>query len=61
MSSTSSLPHEGGLPIDWAWLDQQEIVEETGFVKHVRTRAPLEIKVDGRSRRGVVARGGDAQ
>lgn len=53
-----SLPRENGLPIDWEWLDQQEIVQETGFVKHVRTRCPLEIKVDGRSRRGVVARGG---
>jgi hypothetical protein len=52
-----SLPEGSGPPVDWEWLDQQETVQETGFVKHVRTRSPLRIQVDGRSRRGVVARG----
>ena len=52
-----SLPEGNGLPVDWEWLERQETVQETGFVKHVRTSSPLEIKVDGRNRRGLVARG----
>jgi hypothetical protein len=39
-------------PIDWKWLDGQEPAAETEFVRHVRLRAPLRIKVDGRTGRG---------
>ncbi len=38
--------------IDWKWLDAQETAAETDFVRHVRLRAPLRIKVDGRTGRG---------
>jgi hypothetical protein len=51
-----SVPEDSGLPICWDWLAQQETVHESRFVKHVRTRSPLTVRVDGRSRRGVVAR-----
>ncbi len=36
-------------PIDWGWLASQETVAETDHVRHVRLRAPLRIKVDGRT------------
>lgn len=42
--------------IDWEWLGSQETVARTEHVRHVRTAAPLVLRVDGRSRRGVVTR-----
>ena len=48
------VPHRGGPCIDWDWLARQETAAETDFVRHVRTRSPLRVKVDGRSGRGVV-------
>jgi hypothetical protein len=50
--------HDGSFPIDWDWLNRQQVVSETEFVRHVRPSAPLSVRVDGRSARGViVARG----
>jgi hypothetical protein len=49
-----SVPHAGAYQIDWEWLDHQEIVDETQFTRHVKLCAPLLIKVDGRSGRGVI-------
>jgi hypothetical protein len=43
--------------IDWAWLDAQPAERETEQVRHVRLAAPLTVKVDGRSGRGVIRRG----
>jgi hypothetical protein len=40
--------------IDWGWLNRQDAVSETEFVRHVRLGAPLKIKVDGRTSRGVI-------
>ena len=40
--------------IDWSWLNCQNVIGETQFVKHVRLRRPLKIEVDGRRRRGVI-------
>ena len=51
-----SIHHAGEWAIDWDWLERQQCVAETRFVKHVRLTAPLRIKVDGRSSRGVIAR-----
>lgn len=42
--------------IDWNWIESQPAVHESDFVRHVRLPAPLNIKVDGRSGRGVIAR-----
>jgi hypothetical protein len=53
-----SVPRESGLPVDWAWLEKQESLHETSFVRHVRTTVPLLVKVDGRSGRGMIAHGG---
>lgn len=43
-------------PIDWAWLAAQPIAGETRFAQHVRLAAPLLVKVDGRSGRGLILR-----
>jgi len=41
--------------IDWQWLEQQDIVEETELVRHVRSKRPVSIRVDGRTSRGVIS------
>jgi hypothetical protein len=46
--------HDGPLPIRWEWLNRQPVVRETEYVRHVRIKAPLTVRVDGRSGRGVV-------
>jgi len=40
--------------IDWGWLNGQNAVHDREFVRHVRLPAPLKIKVDGRTSRGVI-------
>jgi hypothetical protein len=42
--------------IDFAWLAAQPATAEKTFVRHVRLPAPLRVRVDGRSRRGVILR-----
>jgi hypothetical protein len=51
------IPHQAQPGIDWDWLDRQEVLTETEFVRHVQLRGPLEIRVDGRSGRGVINKG----
>jgi hypothetical protein len=52
-----SVSYSGPFGIDWDWLERQAVAAETEFVKHVRLAAPLQVKVDGRSGRGVILRG----
>jgi hypothetical protein len=40
--------------IDWDWLHRQDVVQETEFIREARLRSPLNIKVDGRTSRGVI-------
>ena len=40
--------------LDWDWLERQPVIEEGEFVKRVRIVTPLEIKVNGRKKTGVV-------
>lgn len=49
-----SIPLASRTPIDWGWLEAQESVQDAKFVRHVRAAAPLSVRVDGRSGRGVV-------
>ncbi len=42
--------------IDWEWLDRQPAITETRFLRHVRINTPLNVRVDGRSGRGVILR-----
>ncbi|MFH1755120.1 MAG: PEP/pyruvate-binding domain-containing protein [Candidatus Latescibacterota bacterium] len=51
-----SIPHTGKYAIDWEWLSEQEVIEESAFIKHIRTKDPITIKVDGRCGRGVILR-----
>jgi hypothetical protein len=47
----------GGPEIDWDWLRGLPARRETEHVRHVETPAPLRVRVDGRTGRGVVLRG----
>jgi hypothetical protein len=40
--------------INWNWLNQQAVVRETEYVRHVRPPVRLLVRVDGRTRRGVI-------
>lgn len=51
-----SVPHTAPRQIDWSWLDNQQVLEETAFVRLVRLDKPVTVKVDGRCGRGVVLR-----
>ncbi len=54
-----SIPFDAPRGVDWSWLERQTVVSRSEHVKHVRTKAPLRLAVDGRSRRGVVMRSPD--
>lgn len=49
-----TLPFSSRHKIDWDWLARQEVVEETQYLRHVRLPRPVQVKVDGRSSRGVI-------
>jgi hypothetical protein len=49
-----SVRHDGKYRIDWDWLQRQETIQETEFVRHVRLITPLTVRMDGRSGRGVI-------
>ena len=49
-----TVPLSGRARIDWEWLERATLVSETAHVRHVRSEEPLEIRVDGRSGRGVI-------
>lgn len=49
-----TLHHSGPHRIDWDWLRGQAALAEGKFVRHVRVRAPLTVKVDGRCGHGVI-------
>jgi hypothetical protein len=49
-----TVEHDGEYSIDWEWLENQEHVTESEHVLHVRTQHPVEIRVDGANRRGVI-------
>jgi hypothetical protein len=49
-----SVKHTGKYEIDWNWLNQQKVVQETEFVRHIKLNSPLKVKVDGRSGVGVI-------
>jgi hypothetical protein len=49
-----ALKHSGKYKINWTWLNQQKVVNETEFVRHVKLLAPLMVKIDGRTGVGVI-------
>lgn len=51
-----SIPFSSQYAIAWDSLEQQEVIWQGNFVRHVRFPAPLKIRVDGRRSRGVIIR-----
>ena len=49
-----SVPFTSPYQVDWEWLNQQEIIAEGRFVRHVRLQNPLQVRVDGRTSKGVI-------
>jgi len=49
--------HAASRGIDWAWFAAQPAAAESEHVRHLRLAAPLLVKVDGRTARGLVRRG----
>ncbi|HRX87507.1 MAG TPA: PEP/pyruvate-binding domain-containing protein [Phycisphaerae bacterium] len=49
-----TVPHSAAGTIAWAWLDAQPAIAESALLRHVRLAAPLSVRVDGRSSRGVI-------
>jgi hypothetical protein len=46
--------HDRRYKIDWDWLSRQDSAAETEFVRHIRLKRPIHVKVDGRKSRGVI-------
>jgi len=51
-----SVEHDSEYEVDFDWLDQAPVVWEGRYVRHVRTERPVEVDVDGGSRRGLIRR-----
>ncbi len=51
-----SVRHDSSHCIDWDWLRRQTVVFESDHLCHVRVQTPIEVKVDGRTGRGVIRR-----
>ncbi len=49
-----SLSNNDDCKIDWNWLDQQDAAEVTRFVRHVKLKSNLKIKIDARKKLGVI-------
>jgi hypothetical protein len=49
-----SIEHGATLGVDWDWLDSQPAIWDGRHVRHVRLEQPLEVRVDGATRRGLI-------
>jgi len=52
-----SVHHDGKYSINWDWLGAQPAVRETDSVRHLELASAVTVKVDGKTRRGVVSYG----
>ncbi len=46
--------HDDNNFIDWEWLDNQPVVQDTDFIRHVRLEKPLEVLINGRDGNAVI-------
>jgi hypothetical protein len=46
--------HEKGPGVNWKWLQQQPVMEETNHIRHIRLQSALDVRVDGRTGRGLI-------
>lgn len=51
-----SIEHYGPYGIDWQWLTAQPVVQSAAHATHIRLPAPLSVRVDGATGRGVITR-----
>ncbi len=49
-----SLNYDGKFEINWDLINSQEIINNKQFVKHVRFKTPLNVKIDGRIGKGII-------
>ena len=49
-----SIQKEKKKSIDWQWLEDQEVISETEYIKHVRSQSSLKIIADCVQNRGIV-------
>ena len=49
-----SVPSSQPIQINWEWLENQEVVKEYEFTRHVRSSKPLMVKVDGKTGQGII-------
>jgi hypothetical protein len=54
-------PDAGEGSVDWAWLAEQQAVEEFGCVRHLRFPEPLLVVMNGKTREGMIFKPGLAQ
>ncbi|MHA1221354.1 MAG: PEP/pyruvate-binding domain-containing protein, partial [Candidatus Heimdallarchaeota archaeon] len=40
--------------IDWEWLNKQPVIENLEFVKHIRVKNPITIRIDAKNREGMI-------
>lgn len=48
------ITQKGEGDVDWGWLESQESVDEKEDIKHVKTEEPVEVRIDGKSGKGIV-------
>ena len=51
-------PDAGEGSVDWPWLAEQEAIEESGCVRHLRFRDPALVIMNGKSRQGMIFKPG---
>jgi hypothetical protein len=49
-----SMPFTSPYRINWDWLENQQVMDEKQYTRHVKLAAGLRVKVDGRTGRGIV-------
>ncbi len=49
-----SISEKSQIPIDWDWLDQQSMEWEGKYLRHIKLKSPVKIKVNGRTSEGVI-------
>jgi len=53
-------PELGEGKLDWDWLASQPAAREGAFVRHIRLSEPIEVRMNGRKRQGVIRKPGIA-
>ena len=42
--------------VDWKWLASQSVLKESSYVRHLRFKKPVVIKMDGKNGRGIICK-----